>query len=99
MPELLIRNEKHRNKARLVELAPLGKRLSRDIKDDIYLAAAIAAEATYIVTYAKDLLALEKPFGIEIIRPPEFLRRIKANKLWGFISIASLLIILYGHAG
>ena len=65
-----------RNKARVVEPAPLGKRRSRDGKDDIYLAAAIAASANCIVTYDKDLLALEKPFGIEIIRPPEFLRRL-----------------------
>ena len=70
-----------RNKSRLVEPAPLGKRRSRDLKDDIYLAAAIAASAKCVVTYDKDLLALEKPFGIEIIRPPEFLRRIKANEL------------------
>ena len=68
-----------RNKARLVEPAPLGKRRSRDVKDDIYLAAAIAASATFIVTYDKDLLILQKPFGIETIRPPEFLRRIKAD--------------------
>lgn len=70
-----------RNKSRLVEPALLGKRRSRDPKDDIYLAAAIAASATCIVTYDKDLLSLEKPFGIEIIRPPEFLRRIKADDL------------------
>ena len=67
-----------RNKSRLVEPAPLGKQRSRDVKDDIYLAAAIAASAACIVTYDKDLLTLEKPFGIEIIRPPELLRRIKA---------------------
>ena len=66
-----------RNKARHV-VAPLGKRRSRDAKDDIYLAAAIAASANCIVTYDKDLLTLGKPFGIEIIRPPEFLRSIKA---------------------
>lgn len=65
-------------KARLVEPSPLGKRRSRDVKDDIYLAAALGAAAEYIVTYDKDLLALEKPFGIETIRPAEFLRRIKA---------------------
>ena len=70
-----------RNKSRLVEAAPLGKRRSRDVKDDIYLAAAIAASAAFIVTYDKDLLILEKPFGVEIIRPPEFLRRIKADAL------------------
>lgn len=63
-----------RNKARLVEPAPLGKRRSRNVKDDIYLAAAMAASAACIVTYDKDLLTLGKPFGIETIRPPEFLR-------------------------
>jgi putative PIN family toxin of toxin-antitoxin system len=67
-----------KSKARLVEPSPLGKRRSRDVKDDIYLAAALGAAAEYIVTYDKDLLALEKPFGIETIRPAEFLRRIKA---------------------
>lgn len=67
------------SKARLIESAPLGKRRSRDAKDDIYLAAALSASAQYIVTYDADLLALEKPFGIEIIRPAEFLRRITSN--------------------
>jgi putative PIN family toxin of toxin-antitoxin system len=66
-----------KSKARLVEPSPLGKRRSRDVKDDIYLAAALGAPAEYIVTYDKDLLDLEKPFGIETIRPAEFLRRIK----------------------
>jgi putative PIN family toxin of toxin-antitoxin system len=70
-----------RNKSRRVEPAPLGKRRSRDVKDDIYLAAAMAASATCLVTYDKDLLTLGKPFGIETIRPPEFLRRMKAGKL------------------
>ena len=67
-----------RSKARMVEETPLGKRRSRDAKDDVYLAAALGASAEYIVTYDKDLLDLEKPFGIETIRPAEFLRRIKA---------------------
>jgi putative PIN family toxin of toxin-antitoxin system len=66
-----------RSKARLVEPAPLGKQRSRDAEDDIYLAAALAASATFVVSYDKDLLALKKPFGIEIIRPAEFLRRLK----------------------
>jgi len=64
-----------RAKSRLVEPSPLGKRRSRDAKDDIYLAGALAAAAQYLVTYDKDLLDLGKPFGIETIRPPEFLRR------------------------
>ena len=62
----------------MVEPSPLGKRRSRDVTNDIYLAAALGAAAEYIVTYDKDLLDLEKPFGIETIRPAEFLRRIKA---------------------
>lgn len=66
-----------RSKARLVEPAPLGKRRSRDVEDDIYLAAALAASAAFVVSYDKDLLALGKPFGVEIIRPAEFLRRLK----------------------
>lgn len=64
-----------RTKARLVEPSPLGKRRSRDAKDDIYLAAALSVSAPYLVTYDKDLLDLGKPFGIVAIRPPEFLRR------------------------
>jgi putative PIN family toxin of toxin-antitoxin system len=67
-----------KSKARLVEASPLGKRRSRDAKDDVYLAAALGASAEYIVTYDKDLLDLDRPFGIEIVRPAEFLRRIKA---------------------
>lgn len=69
-----------RNKSRLVEAAPLGKRRSRDAKDDIYLAAALAASAPFVVSYDKDLLSLGKPFGVEVIRPAEFLRRLKANR-------------------
>jgi putative PIN family toxin of toxin-antitoxin system len=66
-----------RSRARVVEPALLGKRRSRDAKDDIYLAAALAASAPFIVTYDNDLLDLEKPFGIETIRPAEFIRRLE----------------------
>ena len=65
------------NSVRLVEAAPLGKGRSRDPKDDPYLAAALAAKAHCIVTYDKDLLALGKPFGIEILRPAAFLRKVQ----------------------
>jgi putative PIN family toxin of toxin-antitoxin system len=67
-----------KSKARLVGASPLGKRRSRDAKDDVYLAAALGASAEYVVTYDKDLLDLDRPFGIKITRPAEFLRRIKA---------------------
>jgi putative PIN family toxin of toxin-antitoxin system len=64
-------------KLRMVDAAPLGKQRSRDAKDDPYLAAAIAARAEVVVSYDKDLLVLGKPFGIEILRPAQLLRRIK----------------------
>jgi putative PIN family toxin of toxin-antitoxin system len=64
------------NLARMVEATPLGKQRSRDAKDDPYLSAALAAKATYLVTYDKDLLELGKPFGIRIVRPAVFLRSI-----------------------
>ena len=67
-----------KSKARLAEASPLGKRRSRDAKDDVYLAAALGASAEYIVTCDKDLLDLDRPFGIETVRPAEFQRRIKA---------------------
>ncbi len=51
----------------------LGKRRSRDPKDDRFLAAALAAPAQAIVSYDEDLLALETPFGVPVLRPPRFL--------------------------
>lgn len=67
-----------RSQCRRVEPASPGKPRSRDVKVDIYLAGALAASAQYLVTYDADLLVLGKPFGIETIRPAEFLRRLKA---------------------
>jgi putative PIN family toxin of toxin-antitoxin system len=64
-------------KVKMVEPAPLGKQRSRDAKDDSYLAVAIAAGANFIVSYDKDLLEMKKPFGIEIVRPAQFLKLIK----------------------
>jgi predicted nucleic acid-binding protein len=63
--------------ALLVEPSPLGKRRSRDVKDDPFLACALASRAGFIVTKDKDLLALEKPFGVEIVTPREFYRRLE----------------------
>lgn len=64
-----------RSSAQMVEPAPLGKRRSRDPKDDPYLACALSAKAQYLVTYDRDLLSLGTPFGVEIIRPAELIRR------------------------
>ena len=64
-------------KVKMVDAAPLGKQRSRDAGDDPYLAVALAAHANFIVSYDKDLLELKKPFGIEIIRPAQFLKLVK----------------------
>ena len=63
-------------KVQLMPPVPLGKRRSRDPDDDPYLAAALSAQAAFIVTYDKDLLDLQRPFGIRIVRPAVFLKSI-----------------------
>ena len=62
-----------RAKALWAEPSPLGKQRSRDLKDERFLAAALAAGAKAIVSYDRDLLILKKPFGIPIMRPSAFL--------------------------
>ena len=64
------------DRVKLVEPSPLGKQRSRDSKDDLYLACALAAGAEIIVSRDDDLLVMKKPFGIEIIPPRELLRRL-----------------------
>jgi putative PIN family toxin of toxin-antitoxin system len=64
------------DQVRLVEPSPRGKPRSRDAKDDPYLACALAAGAKVIVSRDDDLLALEKPFGIDIITPRLLLARL-----------------------
>ena len=64
-------------KAKVYEPAPLGKRRSRDANDDPFLACGIASGAKVIVSQDKDLLVLEKPFGIEILTPSQFLTWLK----------------------
>jgi putative PIN family toxin of toxin-antitoxin system len=63
--------------ARPVAPAPLGKQRSRDPGDDPFLAAALAAEAAVIVSLDGDLLALGKPFGVEVITPRQLLSRLQ----------------------
>jgi predicted nucleic acid-binding protein len=66
----------YQDKVKRVEPAPLGKQRSRDVKDDPYLACALGAGAKIIVTRDGDLLALGRPFGIQIITPRELLVRL-----------------------
>ena len=64
------------DQVKLVEPAPLGKQRSRDVKDDPYLACALAAGVKIIVSRDDDLLALEKPFGIQIVTSRELLTKL-----------------------
>ncbi len=63
-------------KGKFFEPVPLGKQISRDLDDDVVLACALGAGAKAILSRDADLLTLEKPFGIEIITPSQFLARI-----------------------
>lgn len=63
-------------RVKVVLPSPLGKQRSRDPDDDPYLAVALAARAPTLVTYDKDLLVLGKPFGVEILKPAVFLKRL-----------------------
>jgi putative PIN family toxin of toxin-antitoxin system len=52
----------------------------RDAKDDLVLEAAVAAEATHIVTFnTKDFEGIER-FGIQALWPADFLSQIGAKK-------------------
>ncbi|HZR20127.1 MAG TPA: putative toxin-antitoxin system toxin component, PIN family [Verrucomicrobiae bacterium] len=62
--------------AKIVDPALLGKRRSRDANDDPILGTALGARVTTVVTKDRDLLALGKPFGVEIVHPRDFLRRL-----------------------
>lgn len=61
-----------------VEPAALGKRRGRDAKDEPFLACVLACQADYLITKDKDLLVLDRPFGINILPPREFIRRLAA---------------------
>jgi uncharacterized protein len=66
-----------RRSGQMLTPAPFNSPVSRDLDDDKFLAAAVAGGARYLVTRDKDLLALGKPFGVQIIEDRAFLRRLK----------------------
>jgi putative PIN family toxin of toxin-antitoxin system len=57
--------------------APLRKKLSRDPDDNIFVATAVASRSEFVVTQDRDLLVLEKPFGVTIITPVQLVRRLR----------------------
>jgi len=58
----------------------LSEIVSRDIKDDKFLACAIEGNADYIVTGDKDLLVLKEYKGTKITTPREFMDILQVSK-------------------
>ncbi|MCC7375856.1 MAG: putative toxin-antitoxin system toxin component, PIN family [Verrucomicrobiales bacterium] len=59
-----------------VDPMPLPEKLNRDAHDNVFVATAAAARAAYPVTQDRDLLALEKTFGIQIVTPVQLIRHV-----------------------
>jgi putative PIN family toxin of toxin-antitoxin system len=55
----------------------LPKIVSRDVKDDKFLACAYEAKADYLATGDRDLLVLKEYKGIKIVKPREFIDLLK----------------------
>jgi putative PIN family toxin of toxin-antitoxin system len=60
-----------------VEPSPLSGKLSRDPDDNLFVATAVAAGAKFLATQDRDLLVLEKPFGIAIVTPVQLVRLLR----------------------
>ena len=58
---------------------PPAKRIVRDAKDDTILGLGIAERADYLVSYDRDLLDLEKPYGVSCVRPTAFIGAVLAR--------------------
>ena len=59
------------------EPMPLAGKLSRDPDDNLFVATAAAVQASFLVTQDRDLLVLEKPFGVAIVTPVELLKQLR----------------------
>jgi putative PIN family toxin of toxin-antitoxin system len=59
-----------------IEPMPLDHKLSRDYKDNIFVATGAAARARFLVTQDRDLLVLGKPFGVQIVTPVQLIREL-----------------------
>jgi hypothetical protein len=56
------------------EPAPLSRKLSRDPDDNLFVATAVAARAKFLVSQDRDLLVLQKPYGVAIVTPVQLVR-------------------------
>src|SRR6266478_5199786 len=60
-----------------VDPMPLTRKLSHDPDDNLFVATAVAAQAEFLVTQDRDLLVLEKPFGVNIVTPVQIIRYLR----------------------
>jgi predicted nucleic acid-binding protein len=77
-----------RESALWVEWEPIGKRVYGDLQDEKFIEAAVTAKCHTIIACNPDLTALDKPFGISIYSPPEWLgtlSRPQRKRLRGYI--------------
>lgn len=63
--------------AELVAAPPLPSAVCRDPDDDKFLACAMAANARYIVSGDRDLLAVSPYRGVTVVRPRDFIERLR----------------------
>ena len=52
---------------------------SRDKNDNIFLKLALASQADCLITLDKDLLILKSQFEIEILKPNDFVEKVRAS--------------------
>jgi putative PIN family toxin of toxin-antitoxin system len=57
-----------------VEPMQLRRKLSRDPDDNLFVATAMAAGSMYLVSQDRDLLVLEKPYGVAVVTPVQLVR-------------------------
>jgi putative PIN family toxin of toxin-antitoxin system len=56
-----------------IEWEAIGKMVCRDFKDEMLIEAAVTAKCHTIIARDRDLTVLEKPFGINLYTPQEWL--------------------------
>lgn len=78
-PEAMARLLKSMNKAEIIDIEEIPS-VSRDPKDDKFLATATEAKADYLISADKDLLDLKEYKGIPIIDGETFLKLLKEQK-------------------
>jgi len=63
-----------KSRCEIVTTVPLATPVCRDPDDDSIIATAVAGQCTCIITGDKDLFALDKPCGVQVLAPGAFWR-------------------------